>query len=167
MAKPLKPLRPTSHIEVKVFCFKLCQEFPWTPFGVLHIFGSVPDVIFFKQPILLVYRESFSQYFSNRPTDLTSTLERFGRSHLKDLQVSLWLLVLPSSFSISMINASAIISGEYLPILPSFLRGIAVNDIFCNLNSSTTIFGVTINGTLKNLAAFIALPSSAKCPATF
>ena len=37
------------------------------------------------------------------------------------------------------------------------------NDLYSkkfNLNSSTTIFGVTINGTLKNLAALIALPSS-------
>jgi len=69
---------------------------------------------------------------------------------------------LPSSFSINEIKASAIISGEYLPILPSFSRDsrALLNEIFCNLNSSTTILGVTINGTLKNLAALIALPSS-------
>jgi len=54
------------------------------------------------------------------------------------------------------------ISGEHLPILTSFSRDSRafLNDIFCNLNNSTTILGVTINGTLKNLAALIALPSS-------
>jgi len=54
------------------------------------------------------------------------------------------------------------ISGEYLPILPSFSRESRafLNDIFCNLNNSTTILGVIINGTFKNLATLIALPSS-------
>jgi len=54
------------------------------------------------------------------------------------------------------------ISGEYLPILPSFSRESRafLNVIFSSLKSSITIFGVMINGSFKNLAALIALPSS-------
>ena len=53
-------------------------------------------------------------------------------------------------------------SGEYLPITLSFsiaLRACS-REIFFILNKSITILGVIINGKFKNLAAFMALPSS-------
>jgi hypothetical protein len=54
------------------------------------------------------------------------------------------------------------ISGEYLPTLPSFSIAFraSVKETFLKRKSSTTIFGVIIKGIFRNLEARIAFPSS-------
>ena len=119
----MNPTSPPTQHSAEGFLLSIGAETPRDSTSVADMLplGSIhPGYISAMPDPPCPWRIPSARLHANRLNDPASTLGRADRFRSGDLKVSLWLSALPCFSSIREINASAIISGEYLPIFPSF-----------------------------------------------